>query len=169
LKSKLPISWFNKVHNSNLNPLKNNIVMYLRSSKHFNKGRYSRNRQLYRTGVYWCIWLNVVIVYALHYYFYRVVFSFGYMWLPLGVLILSMFGNRLFKYRFYDLNQIKIEFMEYSNFLQVNFKKLSLWVTYFVPSYFHKLKKFFINYAYLFTKLLETKFTGIIEFFKKII
>jgi len=113
----LPLTWFNKLHNSVVSPVSSTVIMYIRSARHFNKGRYSRNRQIYRTGVYWCIWLNVLIVYGLQYYFYRMVFSFGYLWIPIGILILSIFFSRIYKYRFYNINQIKIEFYEYFNFL----------------------------------------------------
>jgi len=30
-------------------------LLFIRKSKIFNKGRFSRNRQLYRTGFYWCL------------------------------------------------------------------------------------------------------------------
>jgi hypothetical protein len=46
------IKWYTKVHNSSFSSAKNTTILFLRSTKHFNKGRYSRNRQLYRTGVY---------------------------------------------------------------------------------------------------------------------
>ena len=36
----------------NLNDLNNYVILYIRKNKIFNKGRYSRNRQLYKTGVY---------------------------------------------------------------------------------------------------------------------
>ena len=36
----------------NLNDLSKYSILYIRKNKIFNKGRYSRNRQLYRTGVY---------------------------------------------------------------------------------------------------------------------
>lgn len=84
------------LYNSNI------IAFFLRKNKIFNKGRYSRNRQLYRTGVYWCLWLNIINVFGLYYYFYRFVFNFGYFYLPLLLLILSIFGSRLIKYRFYN-------------------------------------------------------------------
>jgi hypothetical protein len=48
----IKITWYNKIHNSVLNPTKSITILYLRAARHFNKGRYSRNRQLYRTGVY---------------------------------------------------------------------------------------------------------------------
>lgn len=32
--------------------IKESVIFFIRKQKFFNKGRYSRNRQLYRTGVY---------------------------------------------------------------------------------------------------------------------
>lgn len=151
----LQIQWYNKVHNSILDVTKNNIVLYLRAARHFNKGRYSRNRQLYRTGVYWCIWLNVVIVYALHYYFYRVVFSFGYLWVPLALMILVMFSSRLHKYRYYSVKQLILEFKEFNNFVYyntVNFNNTFYLRATNIRIFF---LNFFKNYIYLFTNVLS--------------
>lgn len=53
----------------------------LRKVKSFNKSRYSRNRQYYRTGVYWCLWLNIILVFALYYIFYRYTFKFSYVFI----------------------------------------------------------------------------------------
>lgn len=53
---------------------------FLRKSKSFNKGRYSRNRQVYRTGVYMCFYVNVVALYLLWFYFYKFKFKFTYLW-----------------------------------------------------------------------------------------
>ena len=39
----------------NANTIKKYNFFFLRKNRIFNKGRYSRNRQLYRTGVYWCL------------------------------------------------------------------------------------------------------------------
>ena len=64
----------------NENSLKSFNISYLRKNRIFNKGRYSRNRQLYRTGVYWCLWLNIIMVYGLYFIFYRFSFNFGYIW-----------------------------------------------------------------------------------------
>jgi hypothetical protein len=147
----LQINWYTKIHNSIIDIKKNNIILFLRSSKHFNKGRYSRNRQLYRTGVYWCIWLNVVIVYSLYYYFYRVVFSFGYLWLPLGLLLLTVFSSRLYKYRYYDFNQITVEFLEFNKFLYTNLVN---------TGFFLKLK---LNNSLLLLKLLLTNFLFLLK------
>jgi hypothetical protein len=52
--------------------------LYLRKCKNFNKGRYSRNRQVYRTGVYMCFYINVIALYALWFYFYKFKFKFTY-------------------------------------------------------------------------------------------
>lgn len=146
--SNCKITWFTKIHNSTYNICKNIVVMYIRSSKQFNKGRYSRNRQLYRTGVYWCIWLNVVIVYGLYYYFYRVVFSFGYLWLPLGFMILTMFSSRLYKYRYYSLDSIRREMSSYVNLLSIVFDTIHFNLKYI---YIHIIKlKIKVNtYAYV--------------------
>jgi hypothetical protein len=44
-------------------------IFFIRKTKSFNKSSYSRNRQLYRTGVYWCLWLNIILVYGLYFFF----------------------------------------------------------------------------------------------------
>lgn len=168
LKTIFPIRWYTKIHNSIVNSSKNNIILYLRAARHFNKGRYSRNRQLYRTGVYWCIWLNVVIVYGLHFYFYRVTFAFGYMWFPLGLMILTIFSSRLYKYRYYNINQLKIEFYEYSKFLYYNFLKFKLFYHSILISLPNSVKLFFKNYAYLLYKFIESKVITLFNIFKKI-
>jgi hypothetical protein len=41
--------------NIDLSNLTDYKLQFLRKNKIFNKSRYSRNRQLYRTGVYWCL------------------------------------------------------------------------------------------------------------------
>lgn len=114
-------------HYLNTNKLLN---FFIRKNKIFNKGRYSRNRQLYRTGVYWCILLNVICVYGLYYYFYRFTFNFGYLYLYFFIFILSIFGSRLIKYRFYSINYILKEINWYMNIytsIVINvFKKLPI-------------------------------------------
>ena len=77
-------------------------ILFLRKNKIFNKGRYSRNRQLYRTGVYWCLWFNVVSLFGLYLYFYRFTFNYGYIYTPLLMLILTLFGSKIVRYRFYN-------------------------------------------------------------------
>lgn len=48
-----------------LNTSSNLECFFLRKNKSFNKGRYSRNRQVYRTGVYMCFYINVIALYLL--------------------------------------------------------------------------------------------------------
>jgi len=64
--------------------------MAVRKTKSFNKSRYSRNRQYYRTGVYWCLWLNIILVFALYYAFYRYTLKFSYVFIY--YLIGMLFG-----------------------------------------------------------------------------
>ena len=77
-----------------------NVNMFLRKSKIFNKSRYSRNRQYYRTGVYWCLWLNIIATFSLYYLFYRFTFKFSYLFL----LMFSVFG--LFFFNFFSRNYL---------------------------------------------------------------
>jgi hypothetical protein len=74
--------------------------LVLRKTKSFNKSRYSRNRQYYRTGVYWCLWLNIILVFALYYAFYRYTLKFGYVFIiyVVGMLLglLSYFSKNYF-------------------------------------------------------------------------
>lgn len=73
-------------------------ILYLRKNKIFNKGRYSRNRQFYRTGVYWCIYINIIAILGLYFWFYRFVINFGYLWWLLYISILSFVLAKAFNY-----------------------------------------------------------------------
>ena len=58
----------------------NNVgFQFLRKNKVFNKGRYSRCRQNYRTGVYICMYLSVVCIFGLYFWFYKFSFNFTYL------------------------------------------------------------------------------------------
>lgn len=166
--SKLTLTWYNKLHNTIFETQKRTIILYLRAAKHFNKGRYSRNRQLYRTGVYWCIWLNVVIVYALHFYFYRVVFTFGYLWWPLGLMVLSIFSSRLYKYRYYNINQLIVEFKEYNTFIFYLYLKVKNILVRVCATLYNTFIHFFSNYILLLNKFFESKIERIVTWFKRI-
>ncbi len=76
-------------------------IMFIRKFKIFNKGRYSRTRQLYRTGVYWCLFLNVLLVVALYFWFYRFTMNFGYEWWFFTIFISSLFISRSLNNLFY--------------------------------------------------------------------
>lgn len=102
-----------------INSIKLYKFNYIRKNRIFNKSRYSRNRQLYRTGVYWCLWLNVLVVYGLFFVFYRFTFNFGYFWWGILVLFYSTIFSRVLKYNFYNIF-----------FLVSEFKNLILWYGY---------------------------------------
>lgn len=69
----------------------NKKFFFLRNNEIFNKSRYSRNRQTYRTGVFWCIWLTVLTVIGLYFYFYVFLIKFTYIWIFFFIFILSFF------------------------------------------------------------------------------
>ncbi len=79
-----------------------NDFFFLRKTKIFNKGRYSRNRQIYRTGVYLCLYINILAIYAIYFLFYRFTFNFGFIWFFLFLGVFSFFFSRFFKYNFFQ-------------------------------------------------------------------
>jgi hypothetical protein len=88
-----------------INPttLGNYTVYFLRKSKIFNKGRYSRNRQFYRTGVYWCLYLSIILFTGLYYWFYHFIINFGFFWWFFFLLIASFILPKTLKYRYYNI------------------------------------------------------------------
>ena len=66
-------------------------VFFLRANELYNKGRYSRNRQTYRTGAYWCMWLTVLSVIGLYFYFYVFLIKFTYVWFLWFTFLSSFF------------------------------------------------------------------------------
>ncbi len=70
---------------------KNKKFFFLRNNEIYNKSRYSRNRQTYKTGVFWCIWLTVLTVIGLYFYFYIFLIKFTYIWIFFFIFILSFF------------------------------------------------------------------------------
>lgn len=145
---------------------------FLRKNKIFNKGRYSRNRQLYRTGVYWCLWLNIIIVYGLFFLFYRFTFNFGYIWIGVFVLLFSLIISKVIKYNFINFFEVYKEFflivrwfgLIFSNFL-LNFKSIYK-KTLLSWSIFYNFN-FFYGSFFFFQKFIETYFN--INFFKKFV
>ena len=75
---------------------------FLRKNKVYNKGRYSRCRQNYRTGVYMCMYLSVVSIFGLYYWFYKFSFNFTYLWWLFIAFIASFFLPKVIKYRLYE-------------------------------------------------------------------
>ena len=106
--SQVVSSWPIKFSNSsivkyiNFNSLNNYTIYYLRKTKVFNKGRYSRNRQTYRTGVYWSLYVNIIAMVGLFFWFYRFTINFGYLWWLLFIFLASFLIPKAVKYRFYN-------------------------------------------------------------------
>lgn len=85
-------------------PLKNISIFFSKKNYLYNKGKFSRNRQTYRTGVYLCIWLTVLTVVGLYFYFYLMSMKFTYFF------VLFLFFLFLFFYRaFIKKNNRKLE------------------------------------------------------------
>ena len=108
LKSKVNSLWTIKYSPSNFLKylILENVsclnILYLRKNKVFNKGRYSRNRQYYRTGVYWCLYINIIAVIGIYFWFYRFTMNFGYLWWLLFIFISSFIVPKAIKYRLYN-------------------------------------------------------------------
>jgi len=118
----------------NINSIKMYKFNFIRKNRIFNKSRYSRNRQLYRTGVYWCLWLNVLVVYGLFFVFYRFTFNFGYFWWGVLILFYSTIFSRVLKYNFYNIF-----------FLFEEFKNLIVWYGYIFKTIINYFLFFFKN------------------------
>lgn len=89
------------------------INYLLRKTKSFNKSRYSRNRQYYRTGVYMCLWFNIIFVLGGYYFMFRLTLKFSYV-TPLiiifiNIILFSYFSRNMFYgfcssiFRFFNL------------------------------------------------------------------
>jgi hypothetical protein len=89
-------------------------IMAIRKFKVFNKGRYSRTRQLYRTGVYWCLFLNIILVVGLYFWFYRFMFNFGYIWWVFCLFAGSFFFGRSLNYQFANLVSAPIAIINFA-------------------------------------------------------
>ena len=102
-------------------------IYFLRKNRLFNKGRYSRNRQNYRTGVYWCLYINIIALFGLYFFFYRFTFNFGYLWWLFYCLPASFIIPQVIKHRLYNLNvfynSIISYFIFFYNCLQTIFIK----------------------------------------------
>ncbi len=159
-----------------INSIKNYKINYIRKNRIFNKSRYSRNRQLYRTGVYWCLWLNVLVVYGLFFVFYRFTFNFGYFWWGLLILFYSTIFSRIIKYNFYNVFYLYSEFYNLiiwygyifkslingfiillNNYIVLDNKK-NLFYSFLLNSNFlYSFKLYLYNYYFNFLKNMEIK------------
>ena len=75
---------------------------FLRKNKVYNKGRYSRCRQNYRTGVYMCMYLSILSIFGLYYWFLKFTFNFTYLWWLFIIFISSFFVPQIIKYNLYN-------------------------------------------------------------------
>jgi hypothetical protein len=142
---------------------------FIRKNRIFNKGRYSRNRQTYRTGVYWCLWFNILSVYGLYFIFYRFSFNFGYLWLPLIIFFGSFIFSRALKYNFFNINFVVLElknFTHWSSLLYQNFSINFIKILNFIFSWLSSLYvfSFFKNFEesilikYIYSNVLTNYF-----------
>lgn len=129
LKIKLkPINFFKKLTN---NIVLKNKIYFLRKNKLFGKSRYSRNRQTYRTGVYWCLWVSIFLGFGLYFIFYRFTLNFGFLWWPFFFFLnmyLFLTGLRL---KFFSAKQIVVEVKKLSKwfyFKSLNSSKYTLFI-----------------------------------------
>lgn len=137
------------LHNSYLNLLN---ILYLRKNKIFNKGRYSRNRQFYRTGVYWCLYINIIAIVGLYFWFYRFVINFGYLWWLLYISLASFIIAKSFNYNL--INPVNLYKSIYQDFIFVS-SVVSILITNVYKLLNANLIKFF-NFSFLnFTKLIN--------------
>ena len=78
---------------------------FLRKNKVYNKGRYSRCRQNYRTGVYLCMYLSIVSIFGLYYWFFKFSFNFSHLWWFFIGFLCSFLLPKIIKYRLYEPKQ----------------------------------------------------------------
>jgi len=91
----------------------NNVeFQFLRKNKVFNKGRYSRCRQNYRTGVYLCMYLSVVCIFGLFFWFYKFSFNFSYLWWVFIGFVGSFFLPKIIKFRLYEPTTLVNKFFQ---------------------------------------------------------
>lgn len=103
-KIKFSVSdFFKNLNGKTLNYIN---ILFLRKNKVFNKGRYSRNRQYYRTGVYWCLYINIIAVIGIYFWFYRFNMNFGYLWWLLYAFICSFAFSRALSYNLINIKNL---------------------------------------------------------------
>ena len=88
-------------------------TMFLRKNRIYNKGRYSRCRQNYRTGVYLCMYLSVISIFGLYYWFFKFSFQFTYLWWVFIVFVGSFFVPKIIKYRLYEPSTLATKFLDF--------------------------------------------------------
>lgn len=107
-----------------LGSLQNFEFQFLRKNKVYNKGRYSRCRQNYRTGVYMCMYLSVVSIFGLYYWFYKFSFNFTYLWWLFISFVASFFLPKIIKYRFYEPYTLVLKLFDFFKWIFLIIKSL---------------------------------------------
>lgn len=152
--------------------IKNYNFFFIRKNKIFNKSRYSRNRQLYRTGVYWCLWLNIIIVYGLFFLFYRFTFNFGYIWYGVAFLLYSFIFSKVLKYNLINIFTFFKEFYLLFQWYGYILYNVLTWLKKITLKKLNNLNKilFVKNYIYFDTKIfVDNNFViRLIKFYNKI-
>jgi hypothetical protein len=97
---------------------------FLRKNKVYNKGRYSRCRQNYRTGVYLCMYLSIVSIFGLYYWFFKFSFNFSYLWWFFISFLGSFLLPKIIKYRLYEPSTTINSFYNFFIWLSLLFKSL---------------------------------------------
>ncbi len=97
---------------------------FLRKNKVYNKGRYSRTRQNYRTGVYLCMYLSVLSQFGLYYWFYKFSFNFTYLWWFFIGFVASFFLPKIIKYRLYEPTTLISKFFDFFRWVNLLIKSL---------------------------------------------
>lgn len=124
-------------------------ILFLRKNKIFNKSRYSRNRQTYRTGAYWCLYINIIAVIAFYFWFYNFTMNFGYLWWLLYAFILSFFLFKAIKFNFYNLNTLKLEFIASIKWLYFILSAATKQILNLINNYFLFQKIIYLSNLYL--------------------
>lgn len=124
-------------------------ILFLRKNKIFNKSRYSRNRQTYRTGAYWCLYINIIAVIAFYFWFYNFTMNFGYLWWLLYAFILSFFLFKAIKFNFYNLNTLKFEFISSIKWLFFILSSGTKQISNLINNYFLFQKIIYLSNLYL--------------------
>ena len=107
----------------NIFKLKKFNLQFIRRNKVFNKGRYSRTRQNYRTGVYMCMYLSVTTIFGTYFFFFGFTFKFSFLWWFFVFFLFSFFSPKIIKYRLYNpINIIKNFYYTYKWLLSFFFK-----------------------------------------------
>lgn len=112
----------------------NNSVFILRKTKSFNKSRYSRNRQYYRTGVFLCLWANIILVTGGYYFFYRLTIKFSYVWPIMTSLFVLVFVSYFSKNYVYGLYKLLINLINNLSFILIIYIRKSLLIIRFVSN-----------------------------------